>query len=121
MHRSFTVATVDEGVGIYLKEPNQDQTYVYIIPGDMTEHTGPATWVHYLFTVNTLDNTVSCRANLGEPFVMKVDAPIADYFDLSRLTLGYEQSGENVYKMVDDLLILEGEPDIAALKKYYSI
>ncbi len=118
VHRSITVAAVDEGVGIYLKEPNQDQTYRYIV-GEMSEDFGPAKWCNYMFTVNTLNNTITTYYNFGEPKVIQVDGPIADYFDLSRLYLGLEQSAGTVLKMVDDVMILQGEPDINAFRNYY--
>ena len=120
-HPGIVLRSSETGIGFHFMGADGERILHTEVDGETAERVEEPAWCHYLFVVDMNANTVTCRSNFGKPEILRPDFSIRDYVDLSRLRLGTKQKMPDIYHMVDDLMILDGEADMDALKRYYGI
>ncbi|MBO4572534.1 MAG: alkaline phosphatase family protein [Clostridia bacterium] len=99
---------------------------------DMSEAAKKDSWTHFMLTVDTKKNSVNTYVNFKPVHVYVCDAlvydrygfdflyKLSDFFNLDTLYMGLEQDPTpGLYKLIDDVMILDGEADPEKLEKYY--
>lgn len=73
-----------------------------------------------MFEINTLENEITSFVDFKKADSLKFDCDLSRHFDMTELHLGLERGEpELYYKLVDDLMIIDGSADVSALEKYY--
>lgn len=118
VHPSFTLAPLGENVGIFVKEPNGDQ--IDNMQTNSSESAVANIWVHFMFEVDTVKNEINGYVNFKKVDTLAFDCDLAPHFDMKTMYLALEQcNGELFYKVVDDVMVIDGPADPEALEKYY--
>ena len=117
--RSFTLALFNEGAGICLKEPDGHHND-HLIIGEESDRVFDSGWEHYVFVVNFRDRRITAHCNFGRGITHTYEEPLTDYFDLQPLFIGLDQQSPDVSRPVDDVIVFDGEIDVAALERYYN-
>ena len=122
IHDSFSIAPYGERVGIYIKEPDGNQTDRTHVGQKCYEASAINLWTHFLFEVNTVENRIHCYVNFEKIEELKVGRPLAPHFDRETFRMGCAQhNNELFYKVFDDIMILDGPARPDALKRYYKL
>ncbi len=119
-HDWFTIAPFAEFVGIHLKAPDGDHRAAIRGYLESYEESAYNIWGHFMFEVDIPNGEINVYVNFKKTGTLKADYPIASHFDLSTLYFALDQhNNEQFYKIIDDLMIIDGKAPAEELKKYY--
>ena len=114
----FTLAPIGEAVGIFVKEINGD--HVNNMQINSSEAAIPNVWVHLMFEVDTVKNEINGYENFKKVDTLAFDRELAPHFDMTTLHMALQQcNNELFYKIVDDVMIIDGPAPAEELEKYY--
>lgn len=122
IHPSFTIAPYGERVGIYVKEPDGTQLYEKRVAAETYEESARNQWMHFLFEANCAENRITAYVNFEKADSTALPYPLAKHFDLSLLRMAADQHNHELFfKVVDDVMVIDGAAEPEALKAYYRI
>ena len=122
IHDNFSIAPYGERVGIYIKEPDGNQTDRTRLGAEAYESSPLNLWTHFLFEIDTTKDEISVYINFEKIETMKVSRPIAPHFDMHTFRMAAAQHNNEAFcKVVDDVMVIDGPADIDALRKYYRV
>ena len=122
VHNSFTIAPYGECVGIYVKAPDGTQLYERRVAVESYEASALNQWTHFIFEVNCRENRITAYVNFEEADSTSLPYPLAEHFDLSVLRMAADQHNRELFfKVVDDVMVIDGMAEPAALRAYYRI
>lgn len=118
VHPSFSISPFGKWVTLYIKDSNNSK--INSIYTNYSENAVENSWVHIMFEINTLENEITSFVDFKKADSLKFDCDLSRHFDMTELHLGLERGEpELYYKLVDDLMIIDGSADVSALEKYY--
>lgn len=119
--KSFTLTLSDDTLLIITKDDGNRRLSVFE-RAHPSEKLRSGSWMHFLFRVDTVNNEFDCWINFEKTKGLKTDFDIKPHFDMSRLFLAPD-SNENApfYKVVDDVMVINGDVDPQALRRYYKL
>ena len=120
VHDSFSIAPYGVHVGIYIKEPDGNQTDRTLVSAKHYENSVTNMWTHYIFEVDTVKNEINCYANFEKIETVKAGRDLKSHFNMDTLYLALDRHGDQLfYKIFDDIMIIDGHAEPEALEKYY--
>ncbi len=124
--KSFTIAPYGVKSGIYLKDTDLAPLERMEVLADHYEESITNCWTHFMFEVNTKTNEISCFVNFKKKdefvFYEKVYdvVELAPHFNMETTYMALDQHmGQLFYKIVDDVMIIDGPAPVEELEKYY--
>ena len=122
IHNSFTIAPYGEKVGIYIKAPDGGQLYENRVAAEFYEDSAKHRWTHFLFEIDCRVNRITIFVNFEAVDTAVFPYPLAAHFDGSTWRMAADQhNGELFFKVVDDVMVIDGPAEPAALKAYYRV
>ena len=77
-------------------------------------------WTHFMFEVDTVNDEINCYVNFEKVRTRKSDVPLLSHFNMETLYLSFDQHmKQTFYKLVDDVMIIDGSAPVLQLKNYY--
>ena len=115
---SFTLAPLGEHVGIFIKNPDGSQDNN--MQTNSSENAIANVWVHFMFEVDTVKNEINGYVNFKKVDTLTFKHDLAPHFDMENLLMACDQCGNELfYKIVDDVMIIDGPAPVEELEKYY--
>lgn len=122
VHNSFTIAPYGEKVGIYVKAPDGTQLYEKRMSIESFEDETMHLWTHFIFEIDCVTNCITIYVNFEEVDKQVLPYPLAEHFDLSTLRMAADQHNKELFfKVVDDVMVIDGPAEPQALRAYYRI
>lgn len=119
-HDSFSIAPYNDHVGIYIKEPDGTQANYILSAVESYEDSSCNIWAHFMFEIDIPNEEINCYVNFKKTGTLKAGKALASHFDLSTLYFAPDQhNNEQFYKIIDDIMIIDGKAPADELKKYY--
>ena len=115
---SFTLAPLGEHVGIFVKNPDGSQ--VDNMQVNSSESAVENVWVHIMFEVDTVKNEINGYVNFKKVDTLPFTNDLAPHFNMKEMCMACDQcNNELFYKIVDDVMIIDGVAPVEELEKYY--
>jgi len=115
---SFTLAPIGENIGIFIKNPDGSQDNNLQV--NSSESSLANIWIHTMFEVDTVKNEINGYVNFKKVDTLTFNHDLAPHFNLENLYMACDQSGNELfYKIVDDVMIIDGPAPAAELESYY--
>ncbi len=122
VHDSFTIAPYGEKVGIYVKAPDGTQLYENRVAAEFYEDSAKHHWTHFLFEIDCRKNRIKVYVNFENVDTQLLPYPLAKHFDCSVLRMAADQHNKELFfKVVDDVMVIDGPAEPEALKAYYRV
>ncbi len=89
---------------------------------ELKETSSGQTWKHFLFTVDLSENTFTAVLNFEEStkVTKKFKADLRKFFVFDSLIVGENTLERRIYRMLDDIMMIDGDFDMAKLEEYYN-
>lgn len=123
----FSIAVFGTYAGFYLKVPDKGD-FMSHLEIFASQNVKIGDWVNFSFAVDCIENDITGYVNFKQPISLKADKvllqqlnfDIKPHFNLEKLYFGADKFfNEDFCKVIDDVMIFEGKPDMEALWKYY--
>lgn len=122
VHPGFSIAPFGEQVGIYVKKPEGGGAHIKSLQINTSENAVSNGWVHFMFEVNIPERKITGYVNFEKSGSVNLDLDIEPHFNTDVLYMGLDQYHDELfYKVVDDVMIIDGPAEPLALKAYYKV
>lgn len=122
IHETFAIAPFGEYTGIYVKAPDGQHLHSLRIAPESYEQSAFNLWTHLMFEVDANRGVITAYMNFAKAGELTVTEGIdlSKHFAPTGMRMGADQyKKEQMCKIVDDVMIIDGPAPVEALKHYY--